>query len=84
MAEQQPGLSTDPSKINQYGANPADLQEYQDSLQAQIKSLEDRYSNPNWFKVAAGFLKPQLGGFGASLGVACRAQVRVGVVGVPS
>jgi len=73
MAEQQPGLSTDPSKINQYGANPADLQEYQDSLQAQIKSLEDRYSNPNWFKVAAGFLKPQLGGFGASLGSASEA-----------
>ena len=69
----QSGLSTDPSKINQYGANPADLQEYQDSLQAQIKSLEDRYSNPNWFKVAAGFLKPQLGGFGASLGSASEA-----------
>ncbi len=72
MAE-QPGLSTDPSKINQYGANPADLQEYQDSLAAQIKSLEDRYSNPNWFKVAAGFLKPQLGGFAASLGSASEA-----------
>ena len=73
MSEQQTGLSTDPSKVNQYGANPSDLQEYQNSLEAQIKSLEDRYSNPNWFKVAAGFLKPQLGGFAASLGSASEA-----------
>jgi hypothetical protein len=35
-----------------------------------IKSLEDRYAQPNWFKVAAGFAKPQLGGFMASLGSA--------------
>ena len=70
---EQTGLSTNPANINQYGANPADLQEYQDSLAAQIKSLEDRYSNPNWFKVAAGFLKPQLGGFAASLGSASEA-----------
>ena len=73
MAEQQPGLSTNPGNINPTGANPQALQEYQDSLEAQIKSLEDRYSNPNWFKVAAGFLKPQLGGFAASLGSASEA-----------
>ena len=35
-----------------------------------LASLEQRYAQPNWFKVAAGFLKPQLGGFGASLGSA--------------
>ena len=67
---EQTGLSTNPANINPTGANPQALQEYQDSLEAQIKSLEDRYSNPNWFKVAAGFLKPQLGGFAASLGSA--------------
>lgn len=32
--------------------------------------LENRFKNPNWFKVAAGFAKPQLGGFLASLGSA--------------
>jgi hypothetical protein len=32
--------------------------------------LRERYSKPNWFKIAAGFAKPQLGGFLASLGSA--------------
>jgi hypothetical protein len=36
----------------------------------QIKALEDRYSQPNWFKIAGAFAKPQLGGFLASLGSA--------------
>jgi hypothetical protein len=66
-------LSTDPSKINPTGAAPEDLNEYQKSLDEQIKSLEQRYANPNYFKVAAGFLKPQLGGFFASLGSASEA-----------
>jgi hypothetical protein len=66
-------LATDPSKINPTGASQEDLTEYQRSLDAQIKSLEQRYANPNWFKVAAGFLKPQLGGFAASLGSASQA-----------
>ncbi len=64
---------TDPSKINPTGASQEDLTEYQKSLDAQIKALEQRYANPNWFKVAAGFLKPQLGGFAASLGSASEA-----------
>jgi len=64
---------TDPSKINPTGASQEDLSEYQKSLDAQIKALEQRYANPNWFKVAAGFLKPQLGGFAASLGSASQA-----------
>ena len=72
MAEKTAGLllATDPSKVNPAGAEQGDLEEYQQSLDAQIKSLEQRYANPNWFKVAAGFLKPQLGGFFASLGSA--------------
>jgi hypothetical protein len=65
-----PTLITDPSKINPAGAEESDLKEYKQSLEEQISSLENRYRNPNWFKVSAGFLKPQLGGFGASLGSA--------------
>ena len=45
----------------------------QEALDAQkqlIQALEARYAQPNLFKVAAGFLKPQLGGFAASLGSA--------------
>jgi hypothetical protein len=44
-----------------------------DAQKKLIQSLEERYANPNWFKVAAGFLKPQLGGFAASLGSASQA-----------
>jgi hypothetical protein len=73
MATNPLTLATDPSKINPAGAQQADLEEYQKSLDAQIKSLEDRYANPNYFKVAAGFLKPQLGGFFASVGSASEA-----------
>jgi hypothetical protein len=75
MAEKTAGLllATDPSKINPTGAGQEDLSEYQKSLDAQIKALEQRYANPNYFKVAAGFLKPQLGGFFASLGSASEA-----------
>lgn len=36
----------------------------------QIKALEQRYEQPNWFKMSAAFAKPQLGGFLASLGSA--------------
>tara|TARA_R110000868_G_scaffold8513_1_gene44033 strand:- start:11972 stop:13558 length:1587 start_codon:yes stop_codon:yes gene_type:complete len=49
----------------------------QQALDAQeklVQSLEARYANPNYFKVAAGFLKPQLGGFSASLGSASEAM----------
>ena len=71
MANQSPlSLVTDPAKINPVGASQTDLEEYQKSLDAQIKALEQRYAQPNWFNVAAGFAKPQLGGFLASLGSA--------------
>ena len=73
MATAPLSLATDPSKINPAGASKEDLSEYQKSLDAQIKALEQRYANPNYFKVAAGFLKPQLGGFFASLGSASEA-----------
>lgn len=73
MATAPLSLATDPSKINPAGASQEDLSEYQKSLDAQIKALEQRYANPNYFKVAAGFLKPQLGGFFASLGSASEA-----------
>jgi hypothetical protein len=69
-----PALSTDPSKINPAGAEPSDIEEYQKSLADQIYQLEQRYAQPNWFKIAAGFAKPQLGGFLASLGSAAEAQ----------
>jgi hypothetical protein len=64
----------DPSKINPYGAKEEDLSEYQQSLQDSVNALQMRYAQPNWFNVAAGFLKPQLGGFAASLGSASQAM----------
>ncbi len=67
------GLATDPSKINLYGAQDEDVNEYQKSLQDSINALQQRYAQPNWFNVAAGFFKPQLGGFAASLGSASQA-----------
>ena len=74
MANQTvPQLYGDPAKINYAGAEESDINEYQKSLEEQVKALEMRYQNPNWFKVAAGFLKPQLGGFSASLGSASEA-----------
>ena len=72
MAQQMGGLP-DPAKINLYGAAQPDVEEYQKSLQDSIDALQQRYENPNWFNVAAGFFKPQLGGFAASLGSASQA-----------
>ena len=59
-----------PQVINPTGLTPENLAKYQEALQASMDSLQARYANPNWFNVAAGFLKPQLGGFAASLGSA--------------
>lgn len=69
----------DVSKINPVGIGkvPEITSAHQQALDAQdklIKSLEARYAQPNWFKVAAGFAKPQLGGFAASLGSAAEAM----------
>lgn len=59
--------------------NPAEMpeesiQKYRDTLDEQVKALQKRYEEPNWWKVAAGFAKPQLGGFLASLGSASEAM----------
>ena len=53
-----------------YGIDDPQLQEYMALLKDNETALKARYENPNWFNVAAGFLKPQLGGFAASLGSA--------------
>ena len=71
--ETQSGLGVDASKVPVYGTTEEQQQKYNETLQDQIKALENRYAQPNLFKVAAGFLKPQLGGFGASLGSASEA-----------
>lgn len=57
------------------GTDPAVTEQYQKALKGQedyAKALEMRFAQPNLFKVAAGFLKPQLGGFAASLGSAAQ------------
>ena len=74
MAEIKGGLSTDPRSFPFYGAKDEDISEYQQSLQDSINALQMRYAQPNWFNVAAGFFKPQLGGFAASLGSASQAM----------
>ena len=63
----------DPSKLNLYQLPEQEATNYSDATEKAIRALEDRYAQPNWFKVAAGFAKPQLGGFAASLGSAAGA-----------
>lgn len=77
MAEKQDfgGLpaALDLSKLPLYGTTDEQIKELRDAQQQALSALEQRYSQPNWFKVAAGFAKPQLGGFIASLGSASEA-----------
>jgi hypothetical protein len=76
MADQT-GLGTlgvDMTKINPYGSSDAELQTINNALEKNISALQERYAKPNWFKIAAGFAKPQLGGFIASLGSASDAM----------
>jgi len=61
------------SGFNPFEETPESINKYTDSTEEVLKSLEQRYAQPNWFKVAAGFAKPQLGGFMASLGSASEA-----------
>ena len=59
------------------GTNPnisSALENYNKSIEEYANQLEQRYARPNLFKIAAGFLKPQLGGFSASLGSANEAM----------
>jgi len=64
------------SKANFYGQDPnsPEQQEILDAVKAGQQALETRYAQPNWFNIAAGFAKPQLGGFTASLGSAAEAM----------
>jgi hypothetical protein len=62
------------SKLPLAGATDEELQGLRDAQQQALESLQHRYDNPNWFNVAAGFAKPQLGGFTASLGSAAQAM----------
>ena len=72
MAEPSSGLP-DISKANFYGQSSNAQQELIDANESALKALQQRYAEPNWFNVAAGFFKPQLGGFAASLGSASQA-----------
>lgn len=77
MAEQLPKqdyrFGGDLSKINPAELPESDIEAYKKTLEDQITALQKRYEEPNWFKVAAGFAKPQLGGFLASIGSASQA-----------
>lgn len=78
MAEEKagglPNVGIDVSKIPLYGQDDERLQELNKAQQDVASALEHRYDQPNWWKVAAGFAKPQLGGFLASLGSASEAM----------
>jgi hypothetical protein len=63
----------DLSKLPLYGTTDEQIKELRDAQQKALTSLEQRYAQPNWFKVAAGFAKPQLDGFLASIGSASEA-----------
>lgn len=56
------------------GAEDTDVQAYNDALENYQSALAARYAQPNMWKIAAGFAKPQLGGFMASLGSAAEAM----------
>jgi hypothetical protein len=61
------------SKINPTEVTTTFQKPVQKIMQARddyARSLEERYKKPNWWKVMAGFAKPQAGGFIASLGSA--------------
>ena len=67
------GIDGGLSNINPAELPAESLQKYKTLLEQSTQALEHRYDQPNWFKVAAGFAKPQLGGFTASLGSAAQA-----------
>jgi len=61
------------ANIPTFGRSDEELQKNVDASEAAASALQKRYQDPNWFNVAAGFFKPQLGGFAASLGSASQA-----------
>jgi len=64
----------DMAKLPLYGQDDERLQELQKAQKEALDALQKRYDQPNWWKVAAGFAKPQLGGFLASAGSAAEAM----------
>lgn len=70
------GLSTafDPAKFPVYDVPQQTIDQYQNAINKQINALEARFAQPNLYNIAAGFFKPQLGGFFASLGSAAEAE----------
>lgn len=66
-------VAVDPTKFPLYGQDDDRMAELNKAQLAAVDALRKRYEQPNWFKVAAGFAKPQLGGFTASLGSAAEA-----------
>jgi hypothetical protein len=62
--------------INPYGMESKDYDDYDAQIQKLKTDLQERYKNPNWFDVAAGFAKPTGGNFLASLGNASEALAR--------
>lgn len=58
---------------NLYGMEKADADKLLEAQRGFVKSLEERYAQPNLWSVAAGFAKPTLGGFMASFGNAAQA-----------
>ena len=64
----------DPREINFNEMDEDTHEGYQNALKDALFSLESRYAQPNLWKVAEGFFKPQLGGFAASLGSAASAM----------
>lgn len=61
------------ANLNLEGVTDENLKKIQDAYDEQLSALQHRYDKPNWWKVAAGFAKPQLGGFLASAGSAMEA-----------
>ena len=61
-------LGQDLSKVPVYDTDPDKQQQIIDQTQQLYNELERRNNAPNYFKMAAAFAKPQLGGFFASLG----------------
>ena len=68
----QSGL--DMTKLPLYGQDDDRMQELKNAQQDALDALQKRYDQPNWWNVAAGFAKPQLGGFLASAGSAAEAM----------
>lgn len=79
MAEQKGALAFPTGEMisgkptNLVGLESKDIENYKATQEDLIRGLEQRYAQPNWFNIASGFAKPQLGGFTASLGSAAGA-----------